>query len=166
RLESIHTNFVVNAYQGGVNILPLGNLSYEVKGSTNVRTLTHDEKRQFTVVLASSMSGNILPFQSVWGGTTDESLPAHSAHQCAEADALRFIYAHGDTHHWSSQELTKEKHHLLPTAKSILLLDIWPVHIANKDTQDFLLWLKQTHPNIIVIFIPGRCMYEFISYDC
>ncbi|PCH36158.1 hypothetical protein WOLCODRAFT_81516, partial [Wolfiporia cocos MD-104 SS10] len=98
-MESIHADFVVNVDQGGINILPSGNSSYEVKGSKNVRTLMHDEKWQFTVVLALSMSGNILPFQSVRGGKTDESLPAHSAHWRAEADALGFIYAHRDTCH-------------------------------------------------------------------
>ncbi|PCH33286.1 hypothetical protein WOLCODRAFT_60336, partial [Wolfiporia cocos MD-104 SS10] len=172
KLETIHADFVVNANQSGVNILPMGSSSYEVKGSTNVHTLTHDEKRQFTIVLASSMLGNILPFQSVWGGTTDESLPACSAHQCAEADALGFIYAHGDTCHWSSRDSTKEwvrvvldpylarmheKHHLPLTAKSILLLDVWPVHIANKNSEDFLPWLRWTNPSIITIFVPGGC---------
>ena len=91
-MENIHADFVVNTDQGGINILPLGDSSYEVKGSKNVRTLTHDES-------ASSMLGNILPFQLVWGGKTDESLLAHSVHWCAEADTLGFIYAHGDTRH-------------------------------------------------------------------
>lgn len=62
---------------------------------------------QFTLVVASSCGGDILPFQSVWGGTSDASLPKATASRRAEADALGFTYDHGDTRHWSSLETTK-----------------------------------------------------------
>lgn len=43
--------------------------------------------------------------------------------------------------------------------KALLLIDVWPVHIAKKSPDDFLPWLKATHKNIIVIFVPGGCAY-------
>lgn len=50
----------------------------------------------------------MLPIQSVWGGATDESLPACAAPRWKEADDLGFKYAHGDKRHWSSRETTKK----------------------------------------------------------
>lgn len=50
----------------------------------------------------------MLPIQSVWGGATDESLPARAAPRWKEADDLGFKYAHGDKRHWSSRETTKK----------------------------------------------------------
>jgi len=67
-----------------------------------------------TVVLASSCAGDILPFQSVWGGTTAASFPAKTAHRRDEADKEGFIYGHGDTRHWSSRATTKDVPYLLP----------------------------------------------------
>ena len=54
------------------------------------------------------MSGNMLPFQSVWGGSTVASLPALSAPHQDEANSLGFTYAHGNKHYWSSHGTTKE----------------------------------------------------------
>lgn len=48
---------------------------------------------------------------------------------------------------------------LTADSKAILLIDVWPVHIAKKSPDDFLPWMKATHKNIIVIFVPGGCMF-------
>lgn len=63
-----------------------------------------------TIVVASSLDGKLLPFQSVWGGSTNASLPSKDAPRRDEADKLGFVYAHGDTRHWhwSSKETTKK----------------------------------------------------------
>ena len=42
------------------------------------------------------------------GGSMAASLPALSAPCQNEADSLGFTYAHGDKHHWSSCDTTKE----------------------------------------------------------
>lgn len=44
-----------------------------------------------------------------------------------------------------------------PNFKSVLLIDIWPVHIAKTSPSDFLNWMQSTHPNIIILFVPGGC---------
>ncbi|TFK78242.1 hypothetical protein K466DRAFT_441015, partial [Polyporus arcularius HHB13444] len=104
----IHPDMIVNADQTGISLFPTGKYTYELKGAKDVSIVGHDEKRQTTVVVASSMSGNMLPFQSVWGGKTAESLPAEEAPRHAEADKLGFTYGHGDTRHWSFRETTKQ----------------------------------------------------------
>lgn len=117
---------IVNADQTGISLFPTGNKTWEIRGSKQVITPNHDEKRQvcpltlrshlplinstfqFTVVVASSCAGDILPFQSVWGGSTNASLPKATASRWTEANANGFTYAHGDIRHWSSTETTKE----------------------------------------------------------
>ncbi|KAI0692029.1 hypothetical protein C8T65DRAFT_586915 [Cerioporus squamosus] len=168
----IHADMIVNADQTGISLFPTGKYTYELKGAKDVSIVGHDEKRQTTVVIASSMSRNMLPFQSVWGGKTAESLPAQEAPRRAEADKLGFTYGHGDNRHWSSRETTKEwvtdtllpyyakmraKNNLDEKSYRLLLIDIWPVHIAKGDPDDFLPWIRRTYPNIIIVFVPGRC---------
>jgi hypothetical protein len=51
--------------------------------------------------------------------------------------------------------LEKKKNELnLPTTQcSIWKIDCWSVH----KSEEFMGWMKKTHPTIIVIFIPGHC---------
>lgn len=176
RNTSTHPSIIVNPDQAGMLVLPLGKDTYEVKGSLNVPAITHDEKRQFTVVVASSMDGDMLPFQSVWGGSSPASLPSKRAARYEEANELGFKWVHGDSRHWSSRETTidwcntiffphiesmKAKHKLPATAQPILLLDAWPIHTAKKNPNDFLNWIHREHPEVIVLFIPGGCAYTF-----
>ncbi|KAL1943445.1 hypothetical protein VTO73DRAFT_4520 [Trametes versicolor] len=172
RFHNIKPSMIVNADQAGVLLMPSGKQTYEVKGSKDVPVHAHDEKRQMTIVVASSLDGKMLPFQSVWGGSSDTSLPSKSAPRRSEADDIGFVYAHGDTRHWSSRDTTKKwilevlnpflerqcaeaKPPLPDNEKALLLIDVWPVHIAKKSPDDFLPWIKATHKNIIVIFVPG-----------
>lgn len=178
--SSTHPSIIVNPDQAGMLILPLGRYTYEVKGSTNVSAITHDEKRQFTVVVASSMDGDMLPFQSVWGGNSPASLPSKQAVRYEEAQKLGFKWVHGDTRHWSTRETTiqwcetiffphiqsmKSKHKLPDDVQPILLLDAWPVHTAKKNPDSFLNWIRQEHPEVIVLFIPGGCVCTFFITD-
>ncbi|KAI9057076.1 hypothetical protein FKP32DRAFT_1584394 [Trametes sanguinea] len=172
-LHGIKPSMIINADQAGITLMPSGKQTYEVRGSKDVTVHAHEEKRQMTVVVASSLDGQILPFQSVWGGSTEASLPSKDAPRRDEADRLGFKYAHGDTRHWSSKETTKKwiVEVLIPfldeqikndpslneDSKSILLIDVWPVHIAKKNPDDFLPWMHATYKNIIIIFVPGGC---------
>ncbi|KAH9840658.1 uncharacterized protein C8Q71DRAFT_675425, partial [Rhodofomes roseus] len=172
RTENIKPEVAVNADQAGVMLFPTGKYTYEKRGSKDVSVAGHEERRQFTIVTASSMAGQIIPFQSVWGGTTDQSLPSRSDPNWPTANLLGFRYAHGDTRHWSSRETTKQwveevldpffagekkRLGLAPESKSLLLIDVWPVHIAKSSPDDFLPWMVKTHSNIVIIFVPGGC---------
>ncbi|KAJ3005260.1 hypothetical protein NUW54_g4424 [Trametes sanguinea] len=177
----IKPSMIVNADQAGISLMPSGKQTYEVRGSKDVTVHAHDEKRQMTVVVASSLSGEILPFQLVWGGTTDVSLPSKLAPHRQEADELGFVYAHGDTRHWSSKETTKkwiaevldpyfdrqreQDEELSDNSKGLLVIDVWPVHIAKSLPDDFLPWMRVSHKNMIIIFIPGGCTGFFQPVD-
>ncbi|QRV72117.1 DDE superfamily endonuclease [Ceratobasidium sp. AG-Ba] len=41
----------------------------------------------------------------------------------------------------------------LPTQKAILILDCWSVHKG----EEFLTWMKASHPLIILVFVPAGC---------
>ncbi|KZT20912.1 hypothetical protein NEOLEDRAFT_1026779, partial [Neolentinus lepideus HHB14362 ss-1] len=157
QIHHIHPDLWVNADQTGNKLFPTGQYTYEKKGSKDVSVSDHEEKQQTTAVTTLS--------QSSW-------MPACNAAHQEEADALGFTYAHGDKWHWSSQETMKQwvmeifdpyiecmkVHNSLPAdAKSLLLIDVLPVHIAKKNPDDFLPWMKQMHLNVIVLFIPGGC---------
>ncbi|CDO77467.1 hypothetical protein BN946_scf184902.g1 [Trametes cinnabarina] len=155
-LHGIKPSMIINADQAGITLMPSGKQTYEVRGSKDVTVHAHEEKHQ------------ILQFQSVWGGSTKASLPSKDAPRRDEADQLGFKYAHGDTCHWSSKETTKKVHSsawiikvlilfldkqikndpsLNEDSKAILLIDVWPVHIAKKNPDDFLPWLHATYKN-------------------
>ncbi|EJD32784.1 hypothetical protein AURDEDRAFT_77456 [Auricularia subglabra TFB-10046 SS5] len=166
-------DFVVNPDQAGCGLIPTGNKTWTEKGSKQVKGHAHDEKRQTTLVVTSTASGMMLPFHSIWGGSTDKSLPAANAPRRTEADALGFKYAHGDTRHWSSRETTKMvwafvthpsyadpfqwHNRVVGRQKLLLFLDCWPVHIAKKDSNDFLPWMRREYPYFLIVFIPGGC---------
>ncbi|KZV94454.1 hypothetical protein EXIGLDRAFT_611678, partial [Exidia glandulosa HHB12029] len=94
--------------QAGFCLLPTGRKTWAERGASQVTVHGHEEKRQMTMVVASSCNGDMLPFQTVWGGSTSESLPSPLAEKWEEAQALGFKHTHGDTRHWSSRDSTKE----------------------------------------------------------
>ncbi|KZV94983.1 hypothetical protein EXIGLDRAFT_611197, partial [Exidia glandulosa HHB12029] len=173
RIKTIkHPCLLVNGDQGGFSLLPSGKKTWAERGAKQITVHGHDEKRQMTMLVASSCSGELLPFQTVWGGKRADSLPSPAADGWAEAEALGFKHAHGDTRHWSSRQSMKEwvedvvipyhsrmcsKYNFAPEERMILLLDVWPVHIAKTLEEDFLPWLKATYPWILPRFIPGGC---------
>ncbi|EJD34074.1 hypothetical protein AURDEDRAFT_76493 [Auricularia subglabra TFB-10046 SS5] len=174
-------DFLVNTDQAGCGLIPTGKKTWTEKGAKQVKGHAHDEKRQTTLVVTSTASGMMLPFHSIWGGSTAKSLPAANAPCRAEADALGFKYAHGDKRHWSSRETTKmwvrttlydhyvamcEKHNrVVGRQKLLLFLDCWPVHIAKKDPDDFLPWMRREYPYFLIVFIPGGCAWNIICPD-
>jgi hypothetical protein len=52
-----------------------------------------DEKRAYTLCVASTPAGDILPFQQVWSGKTKKALPAATAGGMTEAMELGFDFA-------------------------------------------------------------------------
>ena len=73
---SIPTEIFVNIDQTGIHLIPTsGARSWAKRGSKHVLVHEMEDKRQVTVLVFSSANGNILPFQVVFTGTTDKSLP-------------------------------------------------------------------------------------------
>lgn len=71
-----------------------------------------DEKRAFTLLVASTPDGTFLPFQQVWAGASAQSLPSANARGMAEACAngFNFAFAKSDKKgsHFSTLKTMKE----------------------------------------------------------
>ncbi|QRV92686.1 hypothetical protein RhiJN_20704 [Ceratobasidium sp. AG-Ba] len=78
-MNNIPPELVINADQTGVSYLGTGSRTWEVKGSPQVSAVGQGEKRQFTLMVAVTAAGKLLPFQAIFKGKTAESLPSRSA---------------------------------------------------------------------------------------
>ncbi|EUC62934.1 pogo transposable element with KRAB domain protein, putative [Rhizoctonia solani AG-3 Rhs1AP] len=163
---------IVNADQTGISLLPTGKKTWDTIGKDQVSSINHDERQQFTLVVASSCGGDILPFQSVWSGKSDASLPKPTASRRAEADQLKFTFTHGDTCQWSSLQTIKEwvettlmdhynrvreEEYLPDDSLGILYIDAWPVHTGKSTPDSFIPWMTRNYPWIKLIFVPVGC---------
>jgi len=98
-----HPDFRVNMDQTQVVYQMGGGLTFEVIGSSQVPVLGLEEKRAFTLVVAISSAGHLLPFQAVFQGKTKQVVPSINAPQRAEADQLGFCFEYSGTQtYWSN----------------------------------------------------------------
>ena len=85
---------IVNLDQLG-NVLWAGNnTTYHTKGAKQVDIIGNDEKRAYTLVVASSAAGNMLLFQQVWSGKMAKSLPKALPVSAASMDRAKEIGIH------------------------------------------------------------------------
>ena len=73
--ESIPPEMVVNFDETGLPIVPQSDWTMEEKGSKQVPLVGLDDKRQITGVLACSLTGELLPPQLLYEGTTTRCHP-------------------------------------------------------------------------------------------
>ncbi|KAG7099906.1 hypothetical protein E1B28_001705 [Marasmius oreades] len=179
--DNIPPELVVNVDQLGVYILPNGSMTYHTKGTKQVDIVGKEEKRAFTLLVASTPSGDFLPFQQVWGGRSKLSLPSKNATGFSEAldRGFHFAFAASESSqrsHFSTLKTMKEwvENILVPyiqgvieandldqDQKAILFIDAYPVHTG----KDFRVYIYDDHPNIILIFVPANCTGKFQPAD-
>ncbi|EPS95422.1 hypothetical protein FOMPIDRAFT_1132449 [Fomitopsis schrenkii] len=171
---------IVGMDQTGVYVLPNNNVTYAETGSRQVDVAAKDEKRAYTLCVATSADGDILPFQQIWSGQTSRSLPEREADGMNDALGHGFHFAFAasskKTSHFSTLKTMKEwmVHILKPyiehkiqelnlpdDQKAILVIDCYPVHTS----EDFRLYVWNEFPNIFLIFIPANCTGIFQPAD-
>ncbi|KAF8988827.1 hypothetical protein BDZ89DRAFT_974879, partial [Hymenopellis radicata] len=159
----IPPGLVINMDQTGITILMAMLKTYHKKGSRQVDIAARDEKRAYTLCVASTADGDVLPFQAVWSGSTKLSLPSRSADGMDEAleIGMDFTVAASDkkTSHFSTFKTMKEwvdnilkpwvdtyieTHQLPDDQKSVLFIDCYPVHIGT-EFRGFLIITATTH---------------------
>jgi hypothetical protein len=104
---------VINFDQIGVYILPSNGTTFEKCGSKQVNILAKDEKRAYTLLVASSADGDFLPFQQVWAGAMDRSTPsAYALHMSNTLErGFNFTFAKSEKNkgsHYSTLKTMKE----------------------------------------------------------
>ena len=164
---SIPIELFVNMDQTGIHVVPTGGARiWAKKGSKHVLVHGMEDKKQVTISVSSSASGNLLPFQVVFTGLTDKSLPPRNPGrlQCEGAGWQLTC----SKNHWSNMSTCQEfvetilqpyrkqviaELNLDKDSKLVWLLDSWSVH----KSKEFVAWIKETHPNILLIFVPANC---------
>lgn len=166
----IPAELVINADQTGIIYLPGSRLTWAPRGSKQVALIGTDEKRAFTALVGISGSGEALGVQCVYAGKSALSVPTASATNRRECDAAHFafVFSGKSGNHWSNQKTMREWINnvvvpylenqkallgLPPSQKALLIIDVWSVH-RSKEFQD---WLRETHPNILIDFVPANC---------
>lgn len=167
--EDIPAALYVNADQTQVVYAPGDKMTWAETGSKQVPLIGGDEKRAFTVLVAISCGGTVLPMQAIYSGKTQRSRPSkNSPHYNDLINAGFLLQESGTGTYWSNLETmkdfvnnilapyfnqTKSELQLPPSQKSLWSIDVWSVH-RSKTFRD---WMKQTHPTIILDFVPGGC---------
>jgi hypothetical protein len=120
-----------------------GGLTFETLGSKQVSVSGLEEKHAFSLVVAISGKGDVLPFQGVYQGMTIASTPSNKAHGYAEAIKRGFLFDYSGMktywcnivmmQRWVSKILVpywkaKMDKFKLEEQECLLQLDIWAVH--------------------------------------
>jgi hypothetical protein len=171
---------VVNYDQTGNYILPNGSHTFEQRGAKQVAVTAKDEKRAYTISMATCVGGKPLPTEQIWSGKSKLSLPKETADGYKEAKAYGFQFSFAasekKTSHFSTQSTMRDwiTNVLIPYTKAvieadpdldedqkiILYIDIYPVH-TSQEFRDLVFKLG----NIILIFVPGNCTGIFQPQD-
>jgi hypothetical protein len=151
-------------------IYQMGNkTTWNPKGVNQVLTVGMEEKRAFTLVPTISASGELLPMQTIYFGQTTASCPSKKAALYDEPQHLGFKFEPSKSGtYWSTQATMKSLVNdiiapyfdrkkttlgLPPTQCSLWTINCWSVH----KSEEFRGWMKETHPTIIICFVPGGC---------
>lgn len=177
RDEDIPASCIVNADQTQVVYNTGSSSTWNSTGERQVHILGAEEKCAFTLLVAASVSGSILPFQAIYGGKTTRSLPNDDAPGLSEAQKLGFLLDYSGTDTYWSTQLTMQrfvsrilapyflgqiKRHALPaTQKCIFQIDCWSVHRS----AEFRNWMSEHYPWIIILYVPGGCTGLFQACD-
>ncbi|KAJ6450731.1 hypothetical protein C8R47DRAFT_1084330 [Mycena vitilis] len=153
--EHIPASLVINYDQTGNYILPNGSSTFEQRGAKQVAVTAKDEKRAYTIGMATSAGGQPLPTEQIWSGKSKLSLPKETADGYAQAKVygFRFSFAASEkkTSHFSTQSTMQDwvTFVLVPymkdvieadpdldeEQKAILYIDIYPVYTSQEFRQ-------------------------------
>ena len=74
-VEEIPTDLIINWDQTGINYVSTNTWTMEKEGTKRVEIIAADDRRQITAVFAGTATGDFLPPQLIYKGTTTQCLP-------------------------------------------------------------------------------------------
>ena len=74
-MDELPFDLVINWDQTGIHYVPVGSWTMEKEGAKRVEIVAVDDKRQIIAVFAGSLTGDFLPPQFIYQGTTKQCLP-------------------------------------------------------------------------------------------
>ena len=157
-MDEIPPDLVINFDQIAVHYVPVDNWTMAKEGSKRVEIIGKDDKRQITAVLGGTMSGDFLPVQLVYKGTTKRCLPSFKFpndwdlnyscnHWCNEKTMLDYV------HKILFPYCAKKRSELAlpPDYRALVLFD----NFNGQCTEEILTLLDDNHNNVIII--PANC---------
>ena len=75
-MEEIPSNMIINWNQTAIKYIPVSNWTMADEGSQRVEVVATNDKRQITAVFGITLSGDFLPPQLIYQGTTPKCLPS------------------------------------------------------------------------------------------
>ena len=75
-MEEIPFDLVINWDQTGIHYVPVRSWTMEKEGTKRVEIVAVDDKQQITAVFAGTLTGDFLPPQLIYKGTTNRCLPS------------------------------------------------------------------------------------------
>jgi len=166
-----HSSLIINWDQTAVLLMPTFHYTYHNRSEKQVPVIALEEKRQVTAVVASAMSGELLPLQLIFGGQDKNKkqtkfVPVLTREIAEEVKSTQFHLT--QTHnHWSTLESMKDYirtiivpwvnlkkiQHSCLDSHVLLIFDCWSVH----KSKEFLIWLAEHYPTFHVVFVPAGC---------
>lgn len=178
----IRKELVVNADQTGWHLAPHRGRTLAFRGVKSVPMEVYGDKRQVTMMVALSASGEMLPLQFIFKGQHDKV--KGKDHEKFNTN-MNWLFSTNKLKHWASLETMKEwvKKVLHPyyvrkmnecgilnnmkqppksiTQRCVLILDCWKVHIS----QAFVTWMRAEYPYILLLYVPARCTSKLQPVD-
>ncbi|KAF5384182.1 hypothetical protein D9615_003148 [Tricholomella constricta] len=175
--ESIPSALLVNSDQTQMTYAQGCHMTYAPIGSKQVTTVGSEEKCAITVMVSIANDGTLLPFQAIYKGSTNGSLPSCNSRSMKAALDAGFLFEPSKTStYWSTQETMKsfvnnilvpyydrviKRDNLRPDQRRLWQIDCWSVHRSD----EFLDWMAAKHPLIIMHFVPARMTGLFQPSD-
>lgn len=157
-MEDIPFDLTINWDQTGIHYVPVGSWTMDKEGSKRVEIAGVDDKRQITAVFAGSLTGDFLPPQLIYKGTTQRCLPTVQFPSgwhitCSE-------------NHWSNESTMKAyiEKILLPYVRDkreeLKLAADYPALVifdkfTGQGTENLLKLLEENH--IYFVMVPANC---------
>lgn len=157
-MDEIPPALVINLDQTGIHYVPAGSWTMEKEGANRVEIVAADDKRQITAVLAGTLSGDFLPPQLVYKGTTHRCLPT-----VVFPDSWDITHTEN---HWSNEKSmvqymekilfpyikkTRSEMKLQDDQRALLIFD----HFKGQVTEKMFKLLEENHVNVAVV--PANC---------
>ena len=166
QMEDIPEDLILNWDHTGVHIVPGSSWTMDSKGQQRVEIAAMNDKRQMTVVVCGSLSGNLLPFQLIYQGKTAASVP--------KVEFPKEWHVTATENHWSNEEKTKEyiKLIILPYVekkrKELGLPTTFPALVlfdAFKGQTTELIYELLESNAIYIVSIPANCTDKLQPMD-
>ena len=167
-MEDIPDQLIINWDHTALQYVPVSHWTImEKKGSTRVPVAGVDDKRQLTIILACSMTGDFLPIQAIYKGKTPKCLPPY--HFPSDWDVTYTV------NHWANEETLKQylvssiiipyiqkkkkELGLPPSQPALVLFD----HFKCQTTEECLKLLEENY--IQSVIIPENCIDRLQPLD-